>query len=305
MADQENYSERTDQAHRLRQLVLQRDSDELHASGSTHVIAVTSGKGGVGKTFLAVNLSIALAARNHRVILFDMDMGLANADIVLGVQPNFTWNDVLKGRRSLDDIMVQGPGQIAFVPASSGIAHMADLSEFERYQLRLAMHQIECRYDVVILDCGAGISQNVVGFASSADTVLVTATPEPTAITDAYAMIKTFAVDPAGNIYNCSGSSSIGVLVNQAESRREGCETYERLAQVAARFLHLPVSDFGYILRDDHVSAAVRQRCPVILRYPRCSASTCLMAVAGKLAHELGQPESSKSLFYRVMNMFL
>jgi len=118
-------------------------------------------------------------------------------------------------------------------------------------------------------------------------------------------MIKAFATNPAGDFYTRRPAPSIGVIVNQTESRREGQETYERLASVAARFLQLPLSDYGYVLKDDHVPVAVRQRCPVILRYPRSSASTCLMAAAGRLSQELGQPEASESLFYRVMNMFL
>jgi len=177
MADQISHTKNIDQAHRLRQLMLQSANTESSPSGSTHVIAVASGKGGVGKTLLAVNLSIALAARNHQVILFDMDLGLANADIVLGVEAKYTWNDVLNGRRSLSDIIVQGPGQIAFVPGSSGMAHLADLSEFERHKLKLTMQHVENHYDVVVLDCGAGISQNVLGFAASADTIVVVATP--------------------------------------------------------------------------------------------------------------------------------
>jgi len=306
MAKQNQYGKRVDQAYHLRQLVSQSNSAAIEETGScTHVIAVVSGKGGVGKTLAAVNLSIALAARNHRVILFDMDMGLANADIVLGVEAACTWSDVIGGKRTLDDIIIQGPGEISFVPGSSGVTHLANLSEFERHQLKLAMRSIENRYDIVVLDCGAGISKNVIGVAASADTILVMATPEPTAVTDAYAMIKALACNTDGGIYARDPAGSIGVMVNMAESRREAKETYDRLASVAARFLHVPVSDYGYILRDDYVSTAVRQRCPVILRYPRSSASSCLMATAIKLSRELGQPEVSKSLFYRVMNMFL
>ncbi len=294
---------RIDQAYRLRQLVSQGGPGPGRVARSpTHVIAVVSGKGGVGKTLIAANLSIALAARGHHVILFDMDMGLANADIVLGVEAVCTWRDVLSGRRGMDEVIVQGPGQVALVPGASGVARMANLSEFERYQLTAAMQHVEDRYDVVVLDCGAGISQNVTGFAAGADTTLVVATPEPTAVTDAYAMIKAFAQDQG---YSGRSGGSIGVIVNLADSRREGQDTFERLAEVAARFLHLPVTDCGYVLRDDHVPAAIRQRCPVILRYPRCSASTCVMASAGRLSREMGQPQADRNLFYRVMNMFL
>ncbi len=299
MFGHDRHDRRTDQAHQLRQLMASNRAAQTRRQAQ--VIAVTSGKGGVGKTLLAANLSIALAARGHRVALFDMDMGLANADIVLGVDAMYTWRDLLAGRRSLEEVVVQAPGGIALLPGASGVSQMANLSEFERHQLVAAAERAAGSYDVVVFDCGAGISHNVVSVASFAETILVVATPEPTAITDAYAMIKAFAREPRSN--GCA--ATIGVIVNLAESRREGRDTYERLAGVAARFLHVPVGDYGYILRDEHVPAAVRQRSPVILRYPRCSASTCLMVSAERLSRELGRPEEHRSLFYRVMNMFL
>lgn len=294
-----------DQAYRLRQLVSEHEPVEIPARPPTHVIAIASGKGGVGKTMASVNLSIALAARGQRVILFDMDMGLANADIILGVEAVATWSDVLHGQRSFDEVIVQAPGQIAFVPGASGIASLANLSEFERHKLAGAMQQAESCYDIAVLDCGAGISRNVIGFGTSADTVLVVCTPEPTAMTDAYAMIKAFAVERSEGMWE--RCATVGVLVNVAETRREARETYERLAGVAARFLHMPVSDYGYILRDDHVAAAVRQRCPVILRYPRCSASLCMMATAARLEREfigVARNQAGGGLFARVMNLF-
>jgi flagellar biosynthesis protein FlhG len=167
------------------------------------------------------------------------------------------------------------------------------------------MREIENQYDVLVLDCGAGISENVTSFALSADLTTVVATPEPTAMTDAYATIKALAMNREYAERSNADSNSIGVIVNQAESRREAKETYERLAAVAARFLGFPVTDYGHILRDEHVPAAVRQRSPLILQYPRCSASACLADAASRLAREMGQPQASPGLFYRVMNMFM
>ncbi|HSW46086.1 MAG TPA: MinD/ParA family protein [Phycisphaerae bacterium] len=302
MARQDKPIHRYDQAGHLRRLVGSVDPGRGRAA---HVVAVVSGKGGVGKTMIAANLAIALAAREHRVVLLDMDMGLANADIVLGVEPSCNWSDVLSGRGTLDDVLCPAPGGIDFVPGCSGIARAANLSEFERHQLLAAMREIEQRYDVLVLDCGAGISRNVLGLASSADTVLVVTTPEPTAVTDAYATIKLFARDREMGSAGSEPVGSFGLVVNEVTSRREGRETFERLAGVAARFLHVPVSDFGYVLRDDDVTIAVRQRVPVLLAYPRCPASSCLIALAGRLSRELGQPETRQSLFYRVINLFI
>jgi flagellar biosynthesis protein FlhG len=294
-----------DQADGLREWVAQSRTPRLEPSTPTHVVAIASGKGGVGKTQVAANLSIALAARGHRVVLFDMDLGLANADIVLGVDAPSSWADVLRGRRAVEDVVVEAPGNIAFVPGSSGIAQLADLSEFERHQLRSAMEHIERQYEVAVLDCGAGISRNVVSFAAGSDTFLVVTTPEPTSITDAYATIKAYAQEQGRGTTHAHPMASVGVIINHVESKREGRETFERLASVAARFLHMPITDFGYILRDDHVPAAVRQRVPFILRYPRCSAATCVMASAARIARELGHVETDKGLFQRVMNMFM
>jgi flagellar biosynthesis protein FlhG len=290
-----------DQAEHLRQRMAVVAPD-LDGAGATFVLAVTSGKGGVGKTLVAANLSIALAARGHRVALFDMDMGLANADIVLGVEAVYTWRDLLTGSRAVDEVMVRGPGDVTLVPGPSGAVEMANLSEFERHRLLTAMSDIERRFEVVVLDCGAGISRNVMSCTTSADMVLVVATPEPTAMTDAYAMVKAFCQEQG---YPGGSAASLGLIVNLAGSRRDGRQTYDRLAEVAARFLHVPVADYGYVLRDEHVTAAIRERCPVVLRYPRCPASTCLVATAARLSREMGQAPAHGSLFYRVMSMFL
>lgn len=309
MAELNRFSKRVDQASRLRQLVAGTAPLDVprpsSASTACHVITVISGKGGVGKTLIASNLAIAMAARGHRVVLFDMDMGLANADIVLGVQARGTWSDMLQGRRTLDDVMIEAPGGISFVPGSSGIAELADLSEFERHQLMAVMREIESRCDVVILDCGAGISRNVLSFAAAADTVLVVTTPEPTSLTDAYAMVKVFPHLSQSQRTPADEPCGIGLVVNNAASRREGLDVYERVSSVAARFLQLPVADYGYILRDEHVPAAVRERYPLVLRYPRCVAASCIMALASKLSREIGQPQTEQSLFSRVVKMFL
>lgn len=303
MAAQDNMP--MDQAHRLRQMVagLEPPAEPAHRA---HTIAVASGKGGVGKTLLSTNLAIAMATRGHRVILFDLDMGLANADIVLGLDPAYTLSDVLSGRRSLDETVLAAPGEISFVPGASGVAGMANLSEFERYQLLSALRQVEANYDIVILDCGAGISRNVIGFGAAADTVLIVSTPEPTAMTDAYATIKAFVTERHESRHASSAAAgSIGVVVNQCESRHEGKQVYERLAGVAARFLHVPVTDYGYILRDEHVPSAVKARTPLLLKYPRCSASACMLASAARLSAELAQPQGGESLFSRVLRMFV
>jgi flagellar biosynthesis protein FlhG len=168
----------------------------------------------------------------------------------------------------------------------------------------MAMQQIESRYDLVVLDCGAGISRNVLSFAATADTILVVTTPEPTSLTDAYATIKVIPQLTAGRPQAAQTAGGIGLVVNSVNSRREGSEVYERVSSVAARFLQLPVADYGYILRDELVPAAIRERSPLFLRYPRSHAAGCLRAIAAQLSREIGQPQAEQGLFYRFVNLF-
>ena len=279
----------SDQADRLRALV--RDS-----RGMSRLVAVTSGKGGVGKTNVAVNTAICLAARGHRVVLIDADLGLANADVLLDVKAAYNLGHVINGVRTIDEILVEAPGGIKLILGTSGVGRLANLSEFERHNLVQSMAQLETLADVVVLDCAAGISRNVMSFAAAADRVLVVTTPEPTSLADAYATIKVLSRERSDAI--------IGTVVNQANSSAEARASAGRLAEVAQRFLRLEVTDLGYVLRDEHVPMAVRQRVPVCLKYPRAPASSCLAAVAGKLAREALTGQSDDGFFRRVANLF-
>ena len=278
-----------DQADRLRQLVRSRQ-------GGATVVAVVSGKGGVGKTNIAVNLAVCLAARQHRVILFDADFGLANADLLLNVSVNNTLAHVVSGRCDLDDVIVKTVGGVLFVPGASGVGQLANLSEFERRKVLDILGVLEQRGDILVVDCSAGISQNVTAFAMAADHILLVTTPEPTALTDAYAVAKTL------HRQACPGNLS--AVINQVSSRGEAHEVHQRLSGVADKFLGLRIGLGGYILQDEHVPRAVRERAPVVLRYPRCPASSCLMAVAGSLARLTGAVGREESFFRRVVNLF-
>jgi flagellar biosynthesis protein FlhG len=264
--------------------------------GGATVVAVVSGKGGVGKTNVAVNLAVCLAARQHRVVLFDADFGLANADLLLGVSVTHTLAHVVSGRCDLDDVIVDAVGGVQFVPGASGVGQLANLSEFERRKVLDILGVLDQRGDILVVDCAAGISRNVTAFALAADHILLVTTPEPTALTDAYAVAKT--------LHRQECSATIAAVVNQAASRTEAREVHQRLSSVADKFLGLPVDLGGYILHDEHVPRAVRERAPVVLRYPRCPASSCLMAVAGSLARQTGAVGREESFFRRVVNLF-
>ncbi len=279
-----------DQATALREMVRRRSSSGL-------VLAVTSGKGGVGKSTVAVNLSICLAARGVRVVLADVDMGLANADLLLNVTPRHTLSHVLSGARRIEDVCIDGPGGIRFVPGASGVQTLANLSEFERRHLILQLHKLKANTDIVILDCGAGISDNVLGFAVSADCVLVVTTPQPTALTDAYATVKTL------DMRGCT--AGIRLFVNMANSRTEAQAVFERLAGVAQRFLKYSVASSGYMLHDMAVERAVQERCPFVIRYPGSNASACIAATASDMAQSVLGQTPRGGLLKRVVGLFV
>lgn len=291
MASRPDFTPGADQADQLRELVRQ-TSDE-----SALTVAVVSGKGGVGKTNLAVNVSICLSARGQRTILLDGDLGLANADLLMNVHAPFNLSHVLSGQRDIDEIIVEGPGEVLLIPGGSGVSRLANLSEFERHHLVRMLAPLEQDADVIMLDCGAGISSNVTTLAMAADLIMVVTTPEPTSMTDAYAMIK--------SLTQREYTGRIGLVASHVAGRAEAAAAYRRIAGVAKRFLDLQVADFGYILTDHHVGAAVRARCPVVLRYPRCPASACMMSIARELAKNVHGQEGRASFFKRVANLFL
>lgn len=244
------------------------------------VFAVTSGKGGVGKSNVSVNLAIAFARQGRRVILLDADLGLANADVLCNVDVRSNLAHVVARQKQLDEVMVDAPGGFKLIGGASGLAKMADLSDGDRRRLISAMADLETRCDIIIVDTGAGISPSVLSFTRAADHVLVVTTPEPTAITDAYAAIKVLTRD--GDFENGEGRR-ISLLVNQALSEHEGTQVYARVSKVARQFLSATVYDAGHVLRDEAVTTAVRARVPFSISAPRSPATRCIERLAVRL----------------------
>ena len=273
-----------DQASNLRRL--------MSRSRKTHTIAIASGKGGVGKSNIALNLSILLSATGSKVALVDADLGLANLDVLLDVEVRSNLSHVIAGGRKLEDIIVNLPSGVQLVPGASGLAKLAHLSEFQRAHLVRELTHLESDNDVIIVDCGAGIGPDVLTFTSSADSVIVVTAPEPTAITDAYASIKVLS--------QMNYRGAINLLVNFAPDRQEARMTYQRVSNVARQFLNARVMDAGYVLLDPKVREAVRRREPFVLAYPGCPASRCLAALANKLCASAALVEQKESFFQRV-----
>lgn len=246
------------------------------APAQARVIAVASGKGGVGKTNMAVNLSLALGKLGRQVILFDADLGLANADLLLGIQPRWNLTHFFQGGRSLSEIMCDGPYGIKVIPSGSGIAQLADLGPQERERVLSHFALIEDQADYLIVDTGAGISRNVVAFAQAAEEVLVVTTPEPTARLDAYGLIKVLSME--------GYPGRIRVIVNMADTRTEGEEVGRLMENLAGRFLNQPVELLGIVPRDKEVQKAVRAQRPFLLERPDCPASAAVMAMATEIS---------------------
>jgi flagellar biosynthesis protein FlhG len=276
-----------DQATQLRRLARQ-------TSGAT-VIAVTSGKGGVGKSNIAVNLAIKLASAQKEVVLLDADLGLANADVLCNIDLPSNLSHFIARRKELADVMVEAPGGFKLIGGASGLARMADLTDVDRQRLIDSLAELESRTDVILIDTGAGISPNVLSFTRCADQILVVTTPEPTAITDAYAVIKVISRD--------APDRPLSLLVNQVQRPDEGRLVYERIAKVAKQFLSVQVLDAGYVPTDPEVPAAVRRRTPFLLASPRCAASQGIGQLAMRLQRGIG-PATPGGFFNRMSRWF-
>jgi flagellar biosynthesis protein FlhG len=281
-------SQPADQAAQLRRLVQQ---TAKHA----RVLAVTSGKGGVGKTNVAANLALCLAAAGKSVILLDADLGLANLDILLPVQSHLNLSHVISGRKSLRDVIQTGPAGVKLICGASGLTAMENLSDQQRQLLLSQMASLEHDADFIIVDTAAGISHNVLAFCKAADYTLVVTTPDPAAITDAYAVVKTLAYAEA--------TTRLSLLVNCADDRDQAKNLYRKIATIATRFLDVNLYDAGFILRDPHLLQAVRKRRPVVLASPRSPAAAGFLILAQKVARTQNPPQpENHAFFHRVLN---
>jgi len=243
-------------------------------SGPVQVIAVTGGKGGVGKSNVSINLSIALAEMGRRVVLLDADLGLANIDVLLGITSKRNISDVINGDCSLRDVLVEGPHGIKIVPASSGTQKMVSLNPLEHAGLINAFSELSQDLDVLIVDTAAGISDGVVSFLRAAQEIIVVVCDEPTSITDSYALIKLLNRDY--DMYR------FRVLANMVKSQEEGRHLFSKLTNVTERFLDVALQYVGCIPYDEAVKKAVQRQRAVLDAYPRAKASLAYKTLAQK-----------------------
>ena len=238
------------------------------------VIAVTSGKGGVGKTNISVNLGVTLASQGKDVMLMDADLGLANVDVMLGLHPKYDLSHVLNGSRTLEEVICTGPEGMRIVPASSGIQAMSELSTVEHAGVISAFSEISFSPDVLIIDTPAGISDNVVTFARAAQEVIVVVCDEPASITDAYALIK--LLNREYGIYR------FRVVANRVHSAQEGRVLYNKISKVTDRYLDVALDFAGLIPEDEFLRKAVQKQRAVVEAYPRSKSSLAFKKLASK-----------------------
>ena len=259
-------------------------------------MTVASGKGGVGKTNISMNLAICLAASGKRIIVIDADLGLGNLDIMMNMSSQYNLSHVIAEQKSLEQIIRIGPAGVEVICGGSGLEDMANLTPFQHHRLICEFNRLQDRSDVILIDTGAGISRNVMSFCMAADHTLVVTTPEPAAMTDAYAVIKVLAAR------NYPGR--ISLLINMANSFEEGKKIYRQIAQVASRFLGLPVYEAGILCRDEYLQAAVSRRQPVILAYPKAPFSRGLKTISNRLTNTAPSRSAEDGFFRKVVNWF-
>ncbi len=244
-------------------------------STAPRVIAVTSGKGGVGKTNIVANLGYAFTRLGKKVLILDADLGLGNLDVLLGLAPKYNLSHVLTGEKSISEIMVEGPGQLLILPAASGIQELTHLSKQQKVQILSELDELIDRMDLLLIDTAAGISSNVMDFNVVAQEIIVVVSPEPTAITDAYALMKVLALKYAEK--NCQ------VIVNLASSALQGREVFRQLNLVTERFLDMRIDYVGSVLFDANVTNGIKQQKLVSDLFPDTCASKCFQDLAHKI----------------------
>lgn len=264
-----------DQVSILRKIASERDAAP-NTRKNMRVIAVSSGKGGVGKTSLVVNLALALAEYKYQVIIFDGDLGLANVDIAFGIVPRYSIRNLLSGEKKIEEILYPVDRGIKVLPGASGVMELANLDRGQLKNVLINMGRLERMADILLIDTGAGLGHTVLNFISASDDVLVVMTPEPPSMTDAYGLLKA--------IKNQAGRARVKIVVNRVRNEAEARQAFERVKHAADKFLAIPLELLGWVYDDPMVGRSVMAQKPVGLSNPQSHAYQCIRWMAGNIA---------------------
>lgn len=272
-----------DQAEKLREIVKLKEENKKNIDNDTDkvnakIIAITSGKGGVGKTSLTVNMAASLAKTGKKVLVIDADLGLSNVEIMLGVTPSRTMRDLVKNNNTVEDIIIKGPFKIDFISGGNGLLELTDLSDVDIEEILLKLKKLDEIYDIILIDTGAGISKNVISFLMVADEIIVITTSEPTALTDAYSIIKI--------IKERKADAELGLVVNRVKEVKEYKRASEILLSTSKKFLDKDLRNLGFIYEDSIVKETIFKKTPFVIYYPDSKASNCLNYILTRLSFD-------------------
>ncbi len=279
-----------DQAANLRNIIKKSEVNNL--SMNARVITVTSGKGGVGKSNVSVNLAIQFKKLGKRVIIFDADFGLANVEVIFGIVPKHNMFDMIYSNMDIVDVLTQGPLGIEFISGGSGVQELMKLDQYQINYMIEKMYELDRLADIIIIDTGAGISDSVLNFVMASKEVLLVTTPEPTAITDAYAVLKAIKRRNP-EIVN---DKSINLLVNRTEYPQEGEEIFEKLNKVTNRYLDIDLTHIGSLPNDKNLTKAVVEQKPVTMLFPKSSVTKGFEVLADRMINGTPTQETSRGL---------
>lgn len=297
-----------DQAERLREIISsiknykedENSAGKLSTKPGSRVIAITSGKGGVGKTNFTVNLGIKFAQMGKRVVIIDADLGLSNVDVVMGKMSRYNLSDVINRNKDILEILEEGPDGVKFISGGSGVQELVKLNKTQLVDLLMKLGKLDEEADIILIDTGAGISENVISFVHAAKEVILVTTPEPTSITDAYALIKT--------ITRKDKKKSIKIVVNRADNEAEAYNVLDKLNVVTQKFLGVKLQKLGYILNDAAVAKAVKIQQPFVVSFSRCGASKSMDEIALALMNDKELSTSNvsgiKTFVNKLTNLF-
>lgn len=287
-----------DQAQKLRELIsTSKRKDTVEATQDVHdarVITISSGKGGVGKTNFTVNLAIALSRRNYRVSVIDADLGLANVDVIMGVVPKYTLTHVIKNEMDIREVVLEGPEGIKVISGGSGVMELVNIDAEALESLISSLAFLNDESEFILVDTGAGLSQNVMSFIRAANEVILVVTPDPSAITDAYALIKNITAQ----------DKQIRIVINRVESNKEGQDVFNKIQSAAKKFLKVDVENLGFIYEDPNVRKSVRQQIPFMVSNPNCLASKGIDLIAAGLTTGKEMPENVKGFDVFLSKLF-